>query len=56
MYWTNFIAKIFFFIKFEIFQNFPMEFKLFLQIEVIPIMYEWGEVKKVLENKIGIMS
>ena len=31
-----------------------MKFKSFLQIKIVPIIYEWGKVEKVLGNKTGI--
>ena len=50
------MAKFFIFTKSQIFQNFSVKFHFFLQIYVVPIMYEWGKVEKVLWNKIGITS
>ena len=49
MHYTKFILKENFH-KISKFSKFPRKSKLF------PIMYEWGEVKKVPENKIGIRS
>ena len=36
--------------KFWISRNFLVIFKFFLQIKVVPIIYEWGKVEKVRSN------
>ena len=36
--------------KFWISRNFLVTFKFFLQIKVVPIIYEWGKVEKVRSN------
>jgi hypothetical protein len=40
--------------NFEFSQKFPVKTQIFLHIEIVPNMYEKGEVKKVLENKVRI--
>jgi len=44
--------KYFLFYKFEFSQKFSVKSQIFLHIEIVPIRYEWGEVKKVPGNKI----
>ena len=49
------IPRNFFFMhKIQNFKKFPVKFKFFLQIKVVPIIYEWGKVEKVQSNKTGI--
>ena len=36
--------------------NFPVKSKFFLNILVVPIIYEWGKVETILGNKTGITS
>ena len=52
MYYTKFIKIFHLFSNFEFFQNFSVKSQIFFHIYIVPIMYEWGEVKKVQGNKI----
>ena len=52
VYCTKFIKNIYFFTNFEFSQKFSVKSQNFLHIEIVPIMYEWGKVEKVPENKI----
>ena len=56
MYYTKFIKIFHLFSNFEFFQNFSVKSQIFFHIYIVPIMYEWGEVKKVLGNKTGFTS
>ena len=52
VYYSN--SMEFFFVHTKNSRNFLVKFKFFLQIKVVPIIYEWGKVEKVLGNKTGI--
>ena len=40
--------------KFGLSWNFLVKLKFFIHIKVVPIIYEWGKVERVLGNKTGI--
>ena len=54
VYYTKFIRKFSLYTNFEISQKFSVKSQIFLHIYIVPIMHEWGKVKKVPGNKIAI--
>ena len=56
VYYIEFSKNIFIFTNFEFSQKFSVKSQIFLYIEIVPIRFEWGEVKKVPGNKILLRS
>ena len=56
VYYIKLIKNIYLFTNFKFLQKFSVKSQIFVYIEIVPIMYEWGEVKKITGNKILLRS